>query len=306
MKSSDFKLEARKNLQGKWGNAIGMVFTYFLIFLVLNFISNIFPNNGLKIVFELLILIIEIPLMFGLTFSFLNLYRTNDTFSFNFLEFLELGFSNFKRSWAIKWHTFLKLLLPAILLFILMVIASYTGLMGFYYLLGSVNNIAYSSTSSNYFILTFVTMIALCVVSIWLTIKSYYYVLADLIAMDNPDMSAKEAVQKSEDLMEGNRLKLFYLHLSFIGLILLFYIIFSIVLGFFIPDVVLTYVLYFVLIVSLLWLIPYMSFANISFYMFVIGKNNSIDVSDNNNINSDVNNDSAIGNNDFNNNTDIM
>lgn len=66
-----------------------------------------------------------------------------------------------------------------------------------------------------------------------------------LVAIDNPDMSSKDAVLKSQELMTGNRGKLFCLQLSFIG----WSILASFTLG-----------------IGLLWLLPYMQFAIIAFY----------------------------------------
>lgn len=98
-----------------------------------------------------------------------------------------------------------------------------------------------------------VLMIAMWVVSIWATCKGLLYVLSYYIAYDNPEMTAKDAVQKSEDLMKGNRWKFFVLQLSFIGWAILACITFGI--GYF-------------------WLIPYMMITFICFYEALLNKNN--------------------------------
>ena len=43
---------------------------------------------------------------------------------------------------------------------------------------------------------------------IWAVTKSYYYQLAYFVAIDNPDMTSKEVVLKSEELMQNKRWKL--------------------------------------------------------------------------------------------------
>lgn len=48
-------------------------------------------------------------------------------------------------------------------------------------------------------------------------IKTYSYAMAPYILAENPGMTASESLRASEDLMEGNRWRLFCLHFSFIG-----------------------------------------------------------------------------------------
>ena len=48
-------------------------------------------------------------------------------------------------------------------------------------------------------------------------IASYSYAMTDYILAEELELSASEAIERSKTLMEGNRWKLFCLHLSFIG-----------------------------------------------------------------------------------------
>ena len=48
-------------------------------------------------------------------------------------------------------------------------------------------------------------------------IKSYAYSMAYFVKIDNPNYTAKQALDESERLMKGNKMKLFLLDLSFIG-----------------------------------------------------------------------------------------
>ena len=52
-------------------------------------------------------------------------------------------------------------------------------------------------------------------------IKSYSYAMAGYIKNDNPDLNAKACMDESENLMRGNKWKLFCLDVSFIGWYLL-------------------------------------------------------------------------------------
>ena len=48
-------------------------------------------------------------------------------------------------------------------------------------------------------------------------IKSYSYMLAELISLQRPDMSANECITESRRLMNGHKMNMFILRLSFIG-----------------------------------------------------------------------------------------
>lgn len=75
--------------------------------------------------------------------------------------------------------------------------------------------------------------------------RSLLYVLAHNICYDNPELSSKECVLRSAELMKGNRGNYFMLFLSFIGWIILSA---------------------FTLYIGLLWLIPYIQVTSVCFY----------------------------------------
>ena len=52
-------------------------------------------------------------------------------------------------------------------------------------------------------------------------IKSFSYSMSYYIMLENPEIGINEAIKKSSKIMEGNKLKLFLLQLSFIGWFLL-------------------------------------------------------------------------------------
>lgn len=76
-------------------------------------------------------------------------------------------------------------------------------------------------------------------------IKAISYSQTLFIAIDNPEISANDAIDKSKEMMNGYKWKYFLLALSFIGWIILG--IFTLGIGF-------------------LWIIPYISIANAKFY----------------------------------------
>lgn len=250
MVSSDFRAEARKKLEGKWGKAVCISLAYAAIFFVLSFIEGLFSDT-MKSLVSLISIIIEIPLSFGLMFSLLKLYNGEDIKIF---DFCSLGFSNFVKSWIITFRIFLKMIVPIILIIISYIIIAFGIAMT---MSASIFNYAYTSTSSNsaFPFISIIGLILLFVFMIWAITKSYYYQLAYLIAIDNNNMTAKEAVEKSQELMSGNRSKLFVLQLSFIGWAILSVITFGI---------------------GYLWLIPYIQFATIAFYKFLNNSASSI------------------------------
>lgn len=80
-------------------------------------------------------------------------------------------------------------------------------------------------------------------------IKSYSYSMSLYILADNPDISSSEARAKSIEMMKGNKWRLFCLHMSFIGWILLSILTLGIL---------------------LLWIEPYMQTAQAAFYQSLL------------------------------------
>ena len=77
-------------------------------------------------------------------------------------------------------------------------------------------------------------------------IASYSYAMTRFILVDNPDMTASEAIRLSKQMMSGNRWRLFCLHFSFIGWSILATLTFGI---------------------GNLWLRPYRQAADAAFYL---------------------------------------
>lgn len=246
MNSSDFRTEARKKLNGKWGKAVCITLAYSVIFFLLGFIEGLLPYS-MEGIFSLVSTIIEVPLAFGFIISLMKLYNNEEVKAF---DFFSLGFSNFAKSWKISLQIFVKMLIPVILIIVsyLLIIFESIGLYGV--------ELCSSSATAGFGVLSIIAFILLIVSMIWAITKSYYYQLSYFVAIDNPDLTAKESVKKSEELMKNNRGKLFGLQLSFIG----WSILATITLG-----------------IGFLWLIPYFQFAIIAFYKFVSGDNSGIE-----------------------------
>lgn len=76
-------------------------------------------------------------------------------------------------------------------------------------------------------------------------VKSYSYAMTFHILKDNPEMSGKDAITKSREMMNGNKWRLFCLDFSFIG----WYLLCVVTCG-----------------IAALWVAPYMSAAHAAFY----------------------------------------
>lgn len=86
-------------------------------------------------------------------------------------------------------------------------------------------------------------------------IAGYSYAMTDYILAENPDISSSEALERSKQLMDGNRLRLFCLQFSFLGWKILAALTFGI---------------------GNLWVTPYMQAATAAFYLEICDEKNGI------------------------------
>ena len=89
--------------------------------------------------------------------------------------------------------------------------------------------------------------IALWSMLLWIPgiVKSYSYAMAMYIQAENPEMGSLEAITRSKQMMQGHKMELFVLDLSFIGWYLLCGLTFGI---------------------AAIWVIPYISATKANFY----------------------------------------
>ena len=238
MIASNTRKSAREALAGKWKKGVLITLVYFLIeFLISILESAVEDSSVLSLVVGIANLLISVPISYGLISSFMKLKRGEDV---DIAEFLNYGFSNFSRSWKVALQVILKMIIPVVLLIVCILI--FVGLM----LLSATQGFQW------YFILGVVIYISVLVYTI---AQSYFYSLAQYLAIDNSNMQEKDAVLESQKLMSGHRGDLFLLELSFIGWAIL---------------------AVFTLGIGCLWLLPYMQVAQVCFYEEIIGKKESV------------------------------
>lgn len=240
---SDIRKQAREALAGKWGKGALITLIYFLFTFALGFISGLVEDIAfLSFIVEIAIIVINIPVSFGLIASFMKLKRGEEVKCY---EFFNYGFANFSRSWKIAGNILLKMWLP-ILLYVLATFA--------FILATSFGLVASTIASSSTFVVvaSFIGIVLFIAAFVYLFVKSLYYTLSYMVAYDNENMEAKDAVEESQKLMAGNRCKFVLLQLSFIGWAIL---------------------TVFTLYIGMLWLIPYMQVAMVCFYEALKDKN---------------------------------
>lgn len=103
-----------------------------------------------------------------------------------------------------------------------------------------------------------VRIVVLCYVMLWSLlflipgiIAAYRYAMVPYLIAEFPDLTVEEAMEESTRLMNGRKMELFWLHLSFIGWIFLAAIMGGI---------------------GMLWVMPYMYTAEAAFYLDVTGR----------------------------------
>lgn len=233
MSRAELKKQAKECLRGRWGTAIAMVVMYEIIAGALSMIGNFVIGLG-----AIAVLVISIPISFGFIGQFIKFSRKEEV---GVVDFFKIGFDNFGKSWSIFGNTLLKLLpyvIGMIVSMVLMIAAT-----------------AYATQKEDVEMLLILILIAYVIFFVFyimLLVKSYLYMLPEYIGNDTDDMTAKEIVEKSAELMKGHRWEFFVLQLSFLGWIFLSL---------------------FTCGIGLLWVIPYMDVTIVKFYEYVAGVN---------------------------------
>lgn len=252
MISRDFRDEARRKLEGKWGKVALITLAYMVVFFVLGFIEGLLAEGSLlQSIFSIAVAIIEVPLAFGMIIALFKVYNSEDVKAF---DFFSLGFKNFSKSWGITFQMILKLIVPIILIIVSLILIVAIGMGSLIF--ASANSALTPSeavAAAGSGLVGFIGFILYIVAVVWVIMKSYYYSMSFIIAADDENLTSKEVVEKSKELMTGKRGKLFCLQFSFIGWAILASFTFGI---------------------GLLWLIPYVQFAIFAFYYFIANKSN--------------------------------
>ena len=267
-KAKEIRAKAREAMAGKWGRFVGMNLLYLVVLMVIGLITatpllgslgglvdlatkamagktitdatvksvlgGFVGTSVLSSLLSLAAMLIEVPLAYALIENIMKAKRDNETTATYFLGRI---FPSFGRAWKVTLWQIVKLIVPTILYTIGIIVAAVV--MGILTSLGDAGAVIGG-------LLYFVAMVALV---IWYLGKALNLSLSEYVAIDNPEITAKEAVEKSIELMPGYRWKLICLSLSFIGWAIL---------------------CCFTLGIGNLFLTPYMAVADVVFYEEVL------------------------------------
>ena len=267
-KAKEIRAKAREAMAGKWGRFVGMNLLYLVVLMVIglitaapllgslgglvdlatkamagktitdamvkNVLGGFVGTSVLSSLLSLAAMLIEVPLAYALIENIMKAKRDNETRATYFLGKI---FPSFGRAWKVTLWQIVKLIVPTILYTIGIIVAAVV--MGILTSLGDAGAVIGG-------LLYFVAMVALV---IWYLGKALNLSLSEYVAIDNPEITAKEAVEKSIELMPGYRWKLICLSLSFIGWAIL---------------------CCFTLGIGNLFLTPYMAVADVVFYEEVL------------------------------------
>ena len=229
MRAREIRAQAREALSGNWTTFILLNVMYVLAISVLTFINYFIP---------FLVVIAYILLIVPLTYSYSqNLLRLKRKETDNAFEFFKEIFANFKRSWSVVGRTIQKVLIPCIVAVVALII--------FYISLTSVVISAIfggGSIIAVLYVVAFISLFISIIAYIVLFVRGLLYMLSTYIAIDNPQMTAKESVDTSAKLMNGNRWKYICLSLSFLGWMILSIITFGFGYIFLLPYMSVAYV----------------------------------------------------------------
>ncbi len=212
MTISELKKDAKVKLSGSYTKAFLISLIYYAFVFALSYIIGFISNTWIILVFEIALAIISIPLSFGIISSFIKIVRNEDV---AILDFLKIGFNNFKGAWRTCLRTVVNLILPIILL-----VASYIFMI-YSILQAAFIGITNTDIPSSIYNLFFISIALVIVTVIFYVYKSLSYSLTLYILHDKPTATGKEINDESKKLMKGNKWKIILLSLSFIGWILL-------------------------------------------------------------------------------------
>lgn len=229
----ELKRRARETLTGRYGLPMGAyVMTELIITAILlpfNLTLPLHPNNTQLVIYSLASLIISllsIVLSCGLIYIHLNMGRNQ-----------EVHFSDLFRFFTRRPDRFILagLLLVGIV-FVVMIPAMITTIAAIFL-----------DTTLWYGLMLIIWVVTIVV----MFIISFSYGLTFYLLIDQPEMKLTAAFRESRHLMKGHKGRMFYISLSFLGLLLLACLSFGI---------------------GLLWVSPYMNQTNVEFYRNVIGE----------------------------------
>lgn len=248
MTISEFKKDAKLKLSGKWIKAALITLVYILIVGALEMVGSLSKNETLNSVYKVVISIINVPFSFGYLAQIIKLSRGEEV---NVFDFITIGLQSLGKVYAVLGRTIQKLILPIIAF----TVAIIFFIISLSFVISSTFGGFNGSAETSYVGLFILSLILFFIVLIYWIAKSLSYELTSYILLDNQNATGKEIVEKSEKLMQNNKLNYLKLAFSFIG----WYFIMGIV-------CVIPIIGYIAAIIGFLFLSPYITVSMFNFY----------------------------------------
>ena len=185
------KNEAKRLLQGRWANAVGAVFIFFVLAEIVNYISYIIPILGI---------IIGIAIISYFSLSF-NKYCVKVSENIGRIKYSEcfLDASTFFKTIGAELLVGLALIIPFIIISIILIVIS-------------------PELEGIFFILFLIVIILTCIFTVYISLS--FFPLA-FIFIEEKEIGIIEGIKKSMNISKGVKWEYFVFLLSFIGWYLL-------------------------------------------------------------------------------------
>jgi len=258
---SEIKKDAKVKLTGEYAKAVLIYFIYFLILFATSFLGLYVKTKLLHYIYQIAVLILTVPLSFGIIAVFIKMSRNEDV---SLTSFITIGFQNMKSVWRTYGRTIIKLLFPMIIL-----------ILGFSFLLYSFLQVATITPNLETIYITDLIKSPQVIIAFIIVIAAIIYVaykalplsLAYYVLYDNSEFTGKEVLEKSKALMKSNILNLVLLLISFVPWFLLIYMI-SYIFTLFIGSIAV-----FISTVLCILLAPYITTSTVCFYEELLNEN---------------------------------
>ena len=269
MKISILKEEARFSIKEHKKAVFGTTLLFVLISIMFSLCLTMLTGEdgnltSAGIFVYVIMFLVTIPLSCGIINT---IVKVSSNQKVGATEFINHSVKNFVKTWKILFRIFLKAIVISAVAFVVIL-----GLLLFLITVVKVTETVVKITS----------VILSIIYTIILILMLLPYSFSFFIFSENPDMKAKDIVNKSKELMKGNLINFILLTLSFIGWYLLITIVIN-VLYYLVAINVLPYVIYFLsTYISTLLLTPYMLATQYAYYEDILAEKNG------NNKNKDV------------------
>lgn len=261
MNTAEIRKQASTSIKGKHFKA-SMIF---LIYMLFTFIICLVPFIG-----SIFIMVMTIPLSYGIICSTIKLKRNEDV---GYFDFISIAFSEFGNAWKVAFSMLGKVW-PYLVGYIGSIFLILIGSIVTIIITASSSIIDSSSTAS---LVGFIPFIIICIIGgiagivcyILLLLKSLYYSLSFYVLYDNKELKGKEIVEKSYDLMKGQRWNLVKMQIPYylivFGITILIAIALSVLSVIFKAEILIS-LTSFISYIPMIFIMPLIQFAITEFY----------------------------------------